>query len=198
MFIIKKIEIIRFDKIDYDWYKIYYYSSEPTEIQSADRIKLIYSKKEVIFATVIRTDEDEEGKFLVLHLWNNSILCIGQVNIELIFSPRKSIKGADSFIELYEYWSSFHDDVIKEVKMNNEGITMIISMEARSDKIAEHEVILKFKQIENMDLQDWYSCNIIFNIDFEYKQQDYIEVEICSSLGLSGSILCKDISVEIN
>ena len=196
MIIIAKVRIIEFNKIEYDYYKIYYYSREQIDVQDADRIKLIYYVNEVCFASIVRTGEDEKGKFLVVHLWNNSTLQIGEVSVELIFSPRKSIKGVDLCIELFEYWSSLHDDVIKEVKMDCDGLAMTIHMEARPDKAVEHDITLKFKQIESMDLHDWCSFNIIFNIDFEYKQ-NYIEVEICSSSGLRGSILCKDISIEM-
>ncbi|MEG0775577.1 Imm50 family immunity protein [Clostridium sp.] len=197
MFIIRKININRFENIDRRLYKISFSSIDLIEIQNADRIKLIYSEKEILDATIQKVDEDEWGRFLLLYLWDGSTLRIGKVNIELIFSPRKSIKGADRFIELHGYWSAFHDDYIKEIKMDTNGITLIIDMEVRKDQIFNQEIILKLNDIESMELSNWYCSNIIFEMIFKYKGE-YIEVGIGSSLGLTGSILCKDISVEVN
>lgn len=191
-----KCEIIKLDKQEYNWYKIYYISNDKIELQHSDRIQIIYSDKERYTATVIEINEDESGKFITLSPWSRGYLHTGECQFELTFSPRKSIKGADEIIRAYEYWPSFHDDEIEELKMDSSGICMTISMNITPDDKKECKVILKLHQIEQMELKDWWRCNIIFSIDFKYNG-DFIEVGIDASLGVVGSILCKEVSVEL-
>lgn len=188
-----KCEFIKTIKLEFNWHKMYYKSDDNIEFQGYDKIKLIYSKKESYTVTVIESDEDENGKFIVLSSWYSGDIHIGKCELELIFSPRKSIKESYKVISAYEYWPSFHDDEIEEVKLDSSGIYMIIKMNTIPDNKETCKVVLKFFGIKQMNLQDWWSSNIIFGIEFSYNG-DFVEITIDASLGLVGSIVCEEVS----
>jgi len=190
-----KCQIIKTIKLEFNWYKIYYESDDNIEFQGYDKIKIIYSEKESYTATIIEIDEDENGKFIVLSPWYRDDIHTGKCELELIFSPRKSIKGSYKVISAYEYWPSFHDDEIEEVKLVSSGISMIIKMNTVPDSKEKYKVVLKFLGIKQMEFRDWWSSNIIFGIEFNYNG-DFIEITIDASLGLVGSIVCEEVSVD--
>lgn len=190
-----KCQIIKTIKLEFNWHKVYYESDEDIEFQGYDKIKIIYAEKESYTATIIEIDEDENGKFIVLSPRYRDDIHPGNCELQLIFSPRKSIKESYKVISVYEYWPSFHDDEIEEVKLDSSGISMIIKMNTVPDSKEKYKVVLKFFGIKQMEFQDWWSSNIVLGIEFSYNG-DFIQATIDASLGLVGSIVCEKVSVD--
>jgi hypothetical protein len=192
-----KYEFTSINIIEYGWIKAYYISEQSISLYTADRITVSYVNNETYYAIVIKTGSDADGDYIVLHHLYKKGIHNGVLEIKRTFSPMISIDGAKDLISLYEYWPSFHDDEITLVKMENDEISIDILMHTKPNNTdVEYRISLIFTGIESMQLEGWYSCNIILDIEFEYVD-DNINVSISGSLGLAGSIVCRNISVEL-
>ncbi|AOT68924.1 hypothetical protein Gferi_04760 [Geosporobacter ferrireducens] len=74
---------------------------------------------------------------------------------------------------------------------------MNILMQSKPEDVEKECMVkLKFLGVEDMNLEGWYSCNIVLDIEFEYEREN-IKSMICASLGLTGCIVSKSMSAEI-
>lgn len=173
------------------WNKMYYIGGLGG-LKKADIIKLLYG--DLLKTTnVIEDGVDEKGKYIICSIENMQDI----EEFDLLFSPQESITGALDIIDLYGYWPTFHDDRLIEVHMKRNSIKAMIEMQTKPDYLDTYpKIIFHLINIKDLQLSNWYDRNIIFSIDFQYKE-DNINVDISSSLGLSGLIVCEKVLVEI-
>lgn len=173
------------------WNKMYYIGGLGG-LKKADIIKLLYGDL-LITTNVIEDGVDEKGKYIICSIENMQDI----EEFDLLFSPQESITGALDIIDLYGYWPTFHDDRLIEVHMKRNSIKAMIEMQTKPDYLDTYpKIIFHLINIKDLQLSNWYDRNIIFSIDFQYKE-DNINVDISSSLGLSGLIVCEKVLVEI-
>jgi hypothetical protein len=109
------------------------------------------------------------------------------------------ISGYEKIENDFGYWPSFHDDIIDKIEISSEGITFFINMQTFPKGMNSYPRIkLMFCGVEKFYLEgELYGCaSIIFDMESQ-KKDNYIETQISSSLGASGTILSDKIQIEL-
>lgn len=109
------------------------------------------------------------------------------------------IIGVDKIKSDFGYFPSFHDGVIDKIEISSEGITFIIDIQVFPKGMSSYpKVKMMFYEVENYYIEgEIYGCaSIILDMQF-IENQNYIEVQISSSSGASGTIQCKKVQVDL-
>lgn len=109
------------------------------------------------------------------------------------------ISGYEKLENDFGYFPSFHDDVIEKIEISSEGITFYIDMQTVPEDMSSYPKIkITFSEVQNYYFEgEIYGCvSIILDMEF-IKKDDYIETQISSSLGASGTIRSKKVQVDL-
>ena len=144
------------------------------------------------------------------------------IDIELRFSPLSSVQGAEKIINRDQgYWPTFHDDYIVKLEHSEDHIRMTI-LDADSHFANKPKYcVLEFDGLVNVELINWRGSetvwrfennnwdlneslgledesltNIVLSIEHEYSYENIL-MELSSSQGLCGWIICKSVAVSL-
>ena len=198
------LEILNLYKIEYGWIKVYYKSVEKIQLAKCDDIELLFGNSSKVKAKVILLGDDKDGEYLILYLYsgNHELIVNGIIDIKLIFSPIHYIANANEVIELFDYWPSFHDDeIIEFIDMDN-SIQIRIRMSTKPENVKDSIYItFSFTEIicKRVDFSEAYGdiLSIILDLDFSINHDRIICCDLYSSLGISGVIESRRISVQV-
>lgn len=111
-----------------------------------------------------------------------------------------SLSGASELKAELGYWPSFHDAEIIEICIRTQGISEIkvrpVKQEAPKRKTQNVIVVLQIAEIESLNLTGFYSQNIILELRIT-ANRDGFHIDIDGTVGLSGQITAKQISVKL-
>lgn len=109
------------------------------------------------------------------------------------------IIGHEDLEKDFGYFPSFHDDYIEKIEINSKEVIITIETVCPPKGMTSYPKIkLIFGEIISFNLNgEIYGCvSIILDMIFNLNE-DYVETELWSSLGTSGTIKSKTIRVEV-
>lgn len=106
--------------------------------------------------------------------------------------------GAAVLLREFGYWPSFHDAEIIEVSLKTQGASVLKVRSIFQDRILARDkevcVVFTFSDIESLELDGFYKQNIILELIVSRPKDLYV-IEIDSSVGLSGRICARHLSI---
>lgn len=103
------------------------------------------------------------------------------------------IKNYSVLKEVFGYFPTFHDDIISEINIKSDEILIRIDFETLPQNSDAKSVEIKITDIIDIDIEGEFcgEVSIIFELEFN-KKEDLIELEISTSMGISGVIRARN------
>ncbi|PAB57383.1 Imm50 family immunity protein [Anaeromicrobium sediminis] len=107
------------------------------------------------------------------------------------------IQGSDDIIKDYGYWPDFHDDYMEKINISGSKIELLIKMVTIPKEFNEYYVKIIFEDVVDFKLEGellGITC-IILDLEIKIDAQNTMNCHIYSSLGTSGFIRAKKVTV---
>jgi hypothetical protein len=120
------------------------------------------------------------------------------------------VVNAEALVSAFGYWPSFHDAEVHRAGLDRGGsgerpsITLVVHAFDTSNDVDEkgyYRVItsvlatLRFEDVRASELRDLGPQNVLSSLDFEREMSGLIRVTLGPCYGLSGSLLCGQVTV---
>jgi hypothetical protein len=130
--------------------------------------------------------------------------------MDKINSPPVPVSNAAPVLSAFGYWPSFHDAEVHRAILDRGGsgegpsVTLVVHA-FDTDNTVDDEgfyrvktsvlITLRFGDVTESDLGDLGSQNVLSSMDLELETDGLIRVTLGPCYGLSGSLVCRDMSV---
>jgi tryptophanyl-tRNA synthetase len=106
------------------------------------------------------------------------------------------ISNAESIVNIFGYWPTFHDDILEELKVSSTNSCLIMTITSKQIKNKVATIIITLKNIQDLKVSGFQkNCNIINNLSFREDDQDLINIKLSPSVGLGLEVKCKEVLI---
>ena len=180
------IKVLQCDYIE-NTYRLRYLSEEALPYKKYDRIIVKDAENNIHSITINKLTKNTLNIFMNAQ-YKNSIM--GDITMELLFSPLTSIEGALEIMRITQVFPSCHYDEVIAYQEENNHVSLLIHL-----KYFHRTMKLVLFDVQESQFIDYQMNNVMIQLDFWY-HTDGIEVEIDSMEGLNGTLICKRVKAE--
>lgn len=114
---------------------------------------------------------------------------MSRVNCE----PPSFVRGVDCLTSSSGEWPSFHDFEIVSLNLVRVGTSHMVVRAPGGGQ----EIRFEMDSVEDLELMDFSRQNVVFGIDFERAENEWVTVHLNPSFGLNGWIRARAVSVSL-